>query len=101
MVTAHCVRAPAASTDRRRCQRPSVEASRPGRAAKKITATAPKDSQKPGNITAHGSSSNAASAAHASTTEAGGARALHTAMAATQSMATVRSAGTCMPASRP
>ncbi|MNY42101.1 hypothetical protein D3C86_1769610 [compost metagenome] len=105
-VTAHCVRAApasaAATTALALCHRPSALACRTGsRAARKIAATAPKDSQKPGDITAHGSIITATPAAHASTTDAGGARPLHNASAATASMLTVRIAGTCIPAISP
>src|SRR6266550_2363486 len=67
--------------------------------AKRIDATAPKESQKPAEVTAHGSSSTTTSSAAASTTEADAAVPAHSATATTQIMYKVRCAGTANPAS--
>jgi hypothetical protein len=66
---------------------------------KRMAATAPKESQKPAEVTAHGSRSSTISSAAASTTEALAGTPLHSASATTHTMYSVRCAGTAKPAS--
>src|SRR5688572_10213626 len=90
-VTASCTRAQAGT----QCSRPT----RPLQ-TNMMAATAPNESQNPAESTAHGSISNTISKAAASTTEGASTTPIHRAHAITQSMYTVRCAGTAYPASR-
>ena len=87
-MTAHCERSQALSHP----GRPSLPP-----AASAIAATAPKDSQKPGEETDIGSNTATSPSARPRTVGVGQRRRLHNAAATTASMSTVRCAGTAKP----
>lgn len=82
-------------------RRPSSRASAATiRAARKMTATAPNDSQPPADMTAHGSTSATKAAAQHSDRLTGTLRSASRATATVASISSVRCAGTPIPASR-
>src|SRR5450830_149775 len=98
-VTAYCVR-PAIRTSRLKfCARPSANGCNRPPAAKIITATAPNDSQKPGDSTAQGSRETTNTSASDSTVEKLLRRPVHSASATTSCIYIVRCEGTPNPAS--
>ncbi len=100
MVTSACVRAAARSSITARAARVGAGAGRslPTWAYSR-SPTAPNDSQNPGENPAHGSQTSTAASAHSHTTQAVPGRASHRPNAATCSINSVRTAGTCAPAS--
>jgi len=99
-LTATCTRTPVSSTCRACPIRVRVASARRPDSTQKIAATAPNDSQKPGALTAHGSSAQTTAAAAAKLVIAAGRVRRTKAKPTTASMKKVRCAGTAHPASK-